>query len=272
MFPPSASDHISFAGSTSKRDISLPPYSPGSISGKLHKAQSVSVMDPESQDGVFEFERKPAFLRKASIGFGKRTREAIKFRPLAVEELSSDSEDERDLKSKPLSPLRRTGFVLQKTPSTGSGTTAVDEIDVEKEKKGIAKALARDAPEYSDYEEDVTVSVEKERMEREKERGQPGWSPQFIRRASLNSSASGSKDGSKRSDSTAVAPAGAVPMTPSLIKALDRISAAQHAVYGPNEPSTPVADEGLPNPQPDKGARWEAFWRDVKAKAGQEKR
>ncbi|TFK48645.1 hypothetical protein OE88DRAFT_1810084 [Heliocybe sulcata] len=278
LFSHTAPDHISFADSMSKRDIPLPPYSPGPVPGKLHKARSISFMDPKSQDGAFEYERRPAFLRKASskksIGTGKRSREAIKFRPLAVEELSSDSEDEHeqgyfDLKSQP----RPKGFVPKKTASTGSGRTAVEETDVEKERRTIGKALGKDAPEYSDYEEDVTVSAEKERLARENERRQPGWSPEFIRRASLNSSGSGS--GSKRSESTAVgtpAPAGAVPMTPSLIKALDRISAAQQAVYGPSGPSTPVADEGLPSSQPDKGARWETFWRDVKAKAGQEVR
>ncbi|EPQ54720.1 hypothetical protein GLOTRDRAFT_111384 [Gloeophyllum trabeum ATCC 11539] len=296
LFPPGAfsSDHVSFADDGVKKDILLPPYSPGPMAGKLQKNRSVSIMDPKGQDEIFEYERRPAFLRKASskrLGTdGKRTREAIKFRPLAVDELSSDSEDDSyDLKKKPLEPPRPTGFVLKKTASVGSGTTAVEELDMEKEKKRIGKSLTvrNDIPEYSDYEEDVTVSAAKERLQREEERHSPGWSPEFIRRASLNSSSSRSKGSVSSSQATAVGrnelvpPPGAVPMTPSLIKAVDRIAAAQQAVYGAGGSasltSTHVlpgdgADEVLPSSPADKGVRWDAFWRDVKAKAAQETR
>ncbi|KAK7464203.1 hypothetical protein VKT23_006369 [Stygiomarasmius scandens] len=183
------------------------------------------------------------------------------------------------------------------------------DLDYEKEMERIKEYRAKqgDVPEYSDYESDLGSPV------KEKGNGE-AWTPGFIRRASQRSgSGSGSqgasvKAGSNASTSTLVPPSptttsasgppalgqptptspsagppaflsglGAVPATPSLIKALDRVALAQKDAYsGSAGTGLPRVEEeaqdkedtkGTPaNAQPD-GKRWESFWKEVGDKA-----
>ncbi|KDQ62239.1 hypothetical protein JAAARDRAFT_170470 [Jaapia argillacea MUCL 33604] len=274
--------------------------------GKLHRHPTAEPNDtPES--GPFEYTKRPAYLRKGpSIPRYKNLgtkRDVVKFQPLDPdEELSSDdSDDDSELKT-PRSPPRPNGFVLKQPSSLGSATTAVDihregsdPLDFEKEKArlaGIKASLARksndgEALEYSDYEEDVTAHP------RQRPRDTPGWSPEFLRRhrsatgagtpESRNSGSGGGQDyfgnaavsSSAGSQHTAVdgnltaasPPPGAVPMTPSLIKAFDRIHAAQREAF--SAPTTPVSQPSVPphRRQPPAGQNWDVFWKDVTDKA-----
>jgi len=83
---------------------------------------------------------------------------------------------------------------------------------------------------------------------------------------------------------TPASPGGAVPITPSLINALDRLAVAQQEAFGTLGPvrpglpashsSEPVIASGLPKPQAatspqreDTVENWDAFWKDVRDKA-----
>jgi hypothetical protein len=109
-----------------------------------------------------------------------------------------------------------------------------------------------DAPDYSDYEEDVT------NVQTHTDRNLPGWKPQIF----------------ARHGSDVVNPAssvGAVPMTPSLIRAVDRIAAAQAQAYGTS--SDPDTSTGAREADTEsvlvRKQRWERFWRDVTTKASE---
>lgn len=152
-------------------------------------------------------------------------------------------------------------------------------------------------------------------------RDMKGWTPEFLKRHSTNQSlatTSASQDKAKaegkpvlsppatsqvsdtRSPPPAfpVAPAGAVPMTPSLLKALDRVSKAQNEAYGKeayagivSKGHTPQAtnvgddkvptkanenkeqgtdgesNDGIKMPAPPSGYDWGKFWKGVEDKA-----
>jgi len=144
--------------------------------------------------------------------------------------------------------------------------------------------------EYSDFEEDDVTSA----IAMEKNRDSPGWSPHFLRR---HSASGGTSTTSQRTvverfpPAISSPPKGAVPMTPSLIKAIDRIAVAQQTAYGvagkpprPDLPPTtsndPAGMTGLPqaqisSPSPLSGGeddklkseKWDAFWEEVQEKA-----
>ena len=140
------------------------------------------------------------------------------------------------------------------------------------------------APEYSDIEEEDVTTVLKKANASANIRGSPGWKPPFIARS--QSQASGMTDAATlappaSSRTPTLPPPGTVPLTPSLMYAIDRIAVAQSEAYGsqnglpmsfpqpklngmlaPTLPSTPsAASEGS-------GEQWDSFWRDVTAKAG----
>jgi hypothetical protein len=219
-------------------------------------------------------ERPIARLHALARKNSGRKREAVKFRPLSeatVGALSSDEDDD----SAPFFPtvLRRQDTNRTLASATKTLTNGFDvEFDYDKEravlfraKKGSLAGSETDAvPEYSDYEEDVTASTGKKR-------GAPGWTPPFMERKQ-----------SSLADSSTLAPVlsndippGAVPLTPSLIHAIDRIAAAQSDAFtsrsrdglplavGSCTPLTPSANDDS------KGEHWDIFWRDVTTKAGQ---
>lgn len=158
-------------------------------------------------------------------------------------------------------------------PSGSEGASAevaavvAEDLDIEKERArlvglkstfGAAPARRRTAsrggtgdipgaPEYSDVEEDVTNAYAYIRPQRA--RGEPGWKPEFLKRAASGASvASASSQRGKKSEKLNPPP-GAVPMTPSLVNALGRIAQAQAQAYGSDSASgsaTTVRNDGLP--------------------------
>jgi hypothetical protein len=141
-------------------------------------------------------------------------------------------------------------------------------IDFEKEMGRVKANKTRDeAPEYSDFEEDVTnLANPKDSKE---------WSPGFLQRhrsgrsgtTNTTSQRTSTSNNSKRTPQPP--PLVPVPATPSLIKALDRIAVAQKDAFS-SDPNR-LSEDGMPapgSPQEEyKGARWGDFWRDVQSKA-----
>jgi len=108
--------------------------------------------------------------------------------------------------------------------------------------------------EYSDYEEDVTNA----QLQTEEQRNSPGWKPPFLVRHDSNAA-------------NPASPVGAVPITPSLIRAMDRIAVAQAQAYGSS--SGPDTSTASPEVETEsilaRKQRWESFWRDVTVKASE---
>lgn len=212
---------------------------------------------------------------------GGQKRGAVKFRPVGEAGLSSDEEEEDDpFRSPPRSPtsprvqrpwLRQKMSMASTTPTLvedGAGNGKKD-IDFDKEMgrvRGAKKRAAEGdggAPEYSDFEEDLSTLASKGGS---KEKDGKEWSPGFLNRARSGTTNGGSSSPSQRTAVSAGSPPlGAVPATPSLIKALDRIAVAQKDAFKPGE-GMPEPNVGAPR-EGFKGARWEDFWRDVKDKA-----
>jgi hypothetical protein len=254
---------------------------------KLQKRTSIS-----KALGGFEFQDQLNNGRSQSARerAGKRTRDPAKFGSNLSDSDSDSGEDE--LKTplgfgKPWlehkrasSPPVSVGFA-KSLREVGN-----DNIDVEKESAKVKAGLGAHE-EYSDFEEDDITSAAAVKQKRD--RDAPGWSPDFLRR---HRESGGSSTTSQRTAvdpsvvSSAPAPEGAVPITPSLIKAIDRITIAQQAVFGaagvqprpgfpPSKSSNPADMSGLPRAQvphssgAEEGmsARWDAFWRDVHEKA-----
>ncbi|KAF7968737.1 hypothetical protein HWV62_29559 [Athelia sp. TMB] len=159
-------------------------------------------------------------------------------------------------------------------------------IDVEKAMEQVkGDFVAPDSLDYSDYEDDITSAS--------KDREAASWSPEFLRRHSVpGGSSTTSRRTAVNEAKELVAPApimstplgGAVPVTPSLIQALDRLAVAQQDAFGassqvrpglpPSHASESVVMSGLPKPQPriifegdNKSQRWDAFWNEVRDKA-----
>ncbi|KAJ7705276.1 hypothetical protein B0H17DRAFT_1298329 [Mycena rosella] len=226
----------------------------------------------------FEFQQSPAFLKKGrSVGPARfqarmagKKRGGVKFRPVGEEGGLSSDEDEDDPfhspQRSPTSPKVQRPWLRQKMSMASTTPTLVDDasakgkdIDFNKEierVRGAKKQNADEAPEYSDYEEDVTsLGAPKDGKD---------WSPGFLKRHRSGANAvssSASQRTAVNSSKTSAAPLGAVPATPSLIKALDRIAVAQKDAF---------SQDGMPEAAPReeyKGARWEDFWKEVRDKA-----
>ena len=196
-------------------------------------------------------------LRNA--GHGRRRRELVKFGVVNPDDLSSDDEDD-PLSAPPPRPAHRTSTYSSVTLTNGSNSGS-QRFSLTKDQEKVASAkrtASRDkddaAPEYSDYEEDVTNA----QTEAREHRNSPDWKPPFLTRHASNAS-------------KPAQPVGAVPMTPSLIRAVDRIAAAQAQAYG----SSPGSDSSVATHAVQgegasaKKQRWEAFWRDVTAKVAE---
>jgi len=193
---------------------------------------------------------------KNAGGHGYRKREAVKFGAVNPDDLSSDDEDD------PLStpPPRRTSTLSSVTLTNGSNNSwrissmKGDQDRVAPANRVVLRGEDNDALEYSDDEEDVTNV----RMQTGEHHSSPGWKPPFLARHGSNAT----------NPASAV---GAVPMTPSLIRAVDRIAAAQAQAYG----SSSGPDTSAASPEVDtesvlvRKQRWETFWRDVTAKASE---
>lgn len=248
-----------------------PPVAPPNYDD-VKDVEKSRTLDIESSPGAFKYEKDPAFLRKPktrSSAHPGRNR-AIKFRPLDVDDLSSsDSESEfqdAKLRTSPLVSHPRPWMTSRPTLSSrATDSTAVGDDETDKERgkllamrKSMYKA---EVPEYSDHEEDVTA-------EARISRGDPSWSPPFLHRHRESNSGNSTKGSLTSRDTRTPPPIGSVPVTPSLIHALDRIAVAQGAAYGGSSNGSSTLHEGLPD-TPAGGRRWDAFWKDVNDKARQ---
>jgi hypothetical protein len=190
---------------------------------------------------------------------GYRKRKAVKFGAVNPDDLSSDDEDDPLTTPPPLA--RRTSTLSSVTLTNGSNKgswTAFpmkgDQESVPPAKRVVLRGNDTDALEYSDSEEDVTNA----QVQTGELRSSQGWKPPFLSRHGSNAA-------------NPAPPAGAVPITPSLIRAMDRIAAAQAEAYGSSSGPETLAD----SPEVDtesvlvRKQRWEAFWRDVTAKASE---
>ena len=218
---------------------------------------------------VLTHDNSPSFSRKQTQdplvrlrGFGNagvhgyRKREAVKFGAVNPDDLSSDDED--DPLSTPPPLARRTSTLSSLTLTNGSNVDSwkTSPMNGDQETTTTRRAVLwgqeNNAPQYSDYEEDVTNA------QTHTDRNLPGWKLQDF----------------ARQGSDAVNPAssvGAVPMTPSLIRAVDRIAAAHTQAYGmPSGPDTLTGGgEADTESVLVRKQRWEAFWRDVTARASE---
>jgi len=233
-----------------------------------------------------DYENEPEFVRRAENRSSRprKNRGIVKFRPLDVEGLSSDSEPDIDdtklgmpLDSPTTVHLRpwlvpRPSLSSRSTGSTtvlgdDSSAAHIKEVEssnvIEKERaklltmrKSMYNADNSEVPEYSDHEEDVTTEIQLSRDD-------PAWSPPFLRRH-RESPGEFSTKGSNSSELRETPPPGVVPVTPPLINALDRIAVAQGQAYGSS------VHEGLPERLAERkleGQRWDLFWKDVNDKA-----
>jgi len=260
---------------------------------KLQKRTSIS-----KPPGGLEFQAPPAYLKKRRSQrvhekAGKRTRDPVKFGDDFSSSGSDSEEDEFNPRlGRPLLDERKSSSLRVSVGFAGSLKEIGDvDIDVEKELAKVKIGLGAHRDEnldYSDFEEDDVTSAGMRRN-----RDFPGWSPGFLRR---HQESGGSSTTSQRtvvehvllsaSASSAPAPEGAVPVTASLIKAVDRIAVAQRAAFGatgqpgfpPSKSSDSAGMSGLPRAQvypplpfsggeQDKSTSWDAFWRDVQEKA-----
>jgi hypothetical protein len=190
-------------------------------------------------------------------GHGYRKREAVKFGAMNPD--SSSSEDEDDpLSVPPPPPLARRTSTRSSVTLTNGSSAGSQYVSLAKGDLGIAAAAKRTALqsnndgalEYSDYEEDVTNT----RMCSREHRDSQGWRPPVL----------ASHDPNTASSATLV---GKVPMTPSLIRAVDRITAAQTQAYRPTDPTT--ARDLDDHTDGASEQRWGAFWQDVATKVAE---
>jgi len=255
----------------------------------LQKRTSIS-----KSPGGLEFQTPPAYLSKRRSQCvrekaGKRTRDPVKFEDDLSSSGSDPEEDELKtprlgrplLERKSSSPRVSVGFagLLKEIGDV--------DIDVEKELAKVKIGLGAHRDEnldYSDFEEDDVTSAAMRRN-----RDSPGWSPDFLRR---HQEPGGTSTTSQRTVvehvlSSVPALEGAVPVTASLIKAVDRIAVAQRAAFSatgkPGFPTSKSSDSagmsGLPRAQvypraspfsggeQCKSTSWDAFWGDVQEKA-----
>ncbi len=279
MYQPFTSVWDRIFGSTEKPAVSKDLVFPDDDKPGLHLKLDKSGSSPPDHSS-FDFPQSPGYLKKARSkkdnqarfhALCKRNREAVKFRPLGQLE-SSDSEED-DPKGSPLRGgrpwLKQRHSMTSTTPTLVSDSerdTKVklpDDIDYDQEiqklgqlkRKNVVSGLGEgEVPDYSDLEEDLT-SVSHRKTDEE-------WSPGFIKRYRSSNTLSSSHGTAVESPSP---PTGAVPATPSLIKALDRIALAQKDAFGPR------GREGLPRIEDEdenRGDGWADFWRDVRDKSG----
>jgi len=227
-------------------------------------------------------------------------KQPIKFRA----DFSSDSSDEdsygayssNSTNSRRLGPQSKSSAssssptLVETLPRTGRGLLEGD-LEARSKKRPLVGGGGDSALEYSDYEEDVV------------KKAQGAWVPNFLKQHTSFSSVAGSlemfprprtREGGEKATPT---PMAAVQATPSLIKAIERVSAAQMQAFGSRNPSPfPTPDssgvdgspmtrlDGVPRVQDFKphddhddsdheqgqggrGPGWDEFWKDVRRKA-----
>jgi hypothetical protein len=223
-----------------------------------HRQTQAMTRPVLTHDNFPDFSRKQtqdslARLRgsgKAEI-HGYRRREAVKFGAVNPDDLCSDDED--DPLSTPPPLARRTSTLSSLTLTNGSNVDSWKSSPMNGRRetgtptrRAVLRGQENDVPDYSDYEEDVTNA------QTHIDRNLPDRKQQIF--------APHASDAANPASSV-----GAVPMTPSLIRAVDRIAAAHAQAYdAPSGGREADTESVLVRKQ-----RWEAFWRDVTAKASE---
>jgi len=232
---------------------------PKSLVQKLFRSggDGDTLGDPEAGPGHTRPFNSPlqAGRLKSKSGRGRVTSGgggAVKFQPLA-QDLSDtdDSADELERKV-PLRPFAARGS------TSGSSVTAVSQRS-----RGKLPQTAEEVVDYSDAEGLPVLG------KHQHDRDAPGWKPGFLARAETDDRLPRPQLVGHESSST-TAPPGAVPATPSLLNAIDRIHRAQASVYG--GASSASGGQQTPRPESPKSdgagpTGWQNFWADVQAKA-----
>jgi len=247
-------------------------------------ADDVKLAPGKNQES-FEFQKSPAYLKKGrSVGharfqarMGGNKRGAVKFRPVGEADLSSDEDDDDPLRSPPLSPTSlkiQRPWLRQKMSMASTTPTLVDDssakgkdIDFDKEMSRVRGAKKRnaegEAPEYSDLEEDLASLANKHGSENKDGKE---WSPGFMKRHRSGTNNVSSSASQRTAVTSSNPPLAAVPATPSLIKALDRIAVAQKDAFSSTDGMPNTSAPSSPR-QEFKGPRWDDFWKEVRDKA-----
>ncbi|KAF9468531.1 hypothetical protein BDZ94DRAFT_1183248 [Collybia nuda] len=297
-------------GSISKDSTSLLPHSNqdfsqyplGSTPDPLYDLPTLPSTPGFLKKALSQKMYKPSKKRSKNVIPNSGERKRIKFGG----DLSSDSSDSDSETSKVRPWLKQKASLTASSSSptmvNGFEPSTIDyDLELAKLKKDYVKAgRGEEVLDYSDFEEDLG-SLGAPR--KEWERVVSPWSPRFIKRHSTSTSMrSGTGDsgtGSGVSNLNVALPLGAVPATPSLIKALDRISVAQQdafsfgaksmtppQIYPPSHVNVakrkhrldgmPRAEEFVSSDEENghrqkemdqKASQWEHFWKDVGAKA-----
>jgi hypothetical protein len=202
-----------------------------------------------------------------------RKRSDIKFQPLGgYSDSDSDSDSDMDTDRKfplreNLPPQKPWVSSLAVSSASLSGATLYgsdDETGIGRPgNKRVRSPQKVSLENYSDSEgEDITTPQATPVKRSKSHRDEPGWKPDFLSRREHDSES----PPTVTSSSTAVShiPAGAVPMTTSLIRAIDRIAIAQSEAYTYSSPP-PLSPPPLPRRDPDEN--WRHFWARVHKKA-----
>jgi len=190
-----------------------------------------------------------------------RNRVEVKFQPLGdYSDSDSESESERNI------PLR--AYLPPQKPwvssTSFSGATLYGSDDGKEQRNHgirVSTPRATSLENYSDSEgEDITTPHSTPLKRSKSYRDEPGWKPEFLSRHDKESESQ-----TDTSSATAVSniPPGAVPLTPSLIRAIDRIGIAQGEAYRHTTP--PPLSPGLPRGEGEEN--WRRFWDRVQEKA-----
>ncbi|KAG6814253.1 hypothetical protein H0H92_015368 [Tricholoma furcatifolium] len=197
---------------------------------------------------LFQIKSRPQDInfqhKKRGRGFQKLTfgrRQPIKFGL----DLSSDSSDDEVEHWNARPWLNKRASTESSSPTLVEATTALSKSEEQSIRGGRRKGDGKSEPVYSDYEQDIGIPKANSNVDAE-------WRPEFIKRHS-STSAGGSSSGRGPASSTQgharPKPIGVVPATPSLIKALDRVTAAQKAAYGPGFSLPSLQTQPLSNPE-----------------------
>lgn len=223
--------------------------------------------------------------RKSAHGF-KRRRDAVKFMPLEEDVLSSSEDDsgssDTRVPSLNLGEKQTPLALARPTSRADSSTTLTDQSQASSGKNGPPRPIhmnkfrtsSVNSPAEPVEHEDITSS----KIDQYAVATSPHWTPSFLQHLSVSDAQrsqggpssimpSEQKTGAQSNVTvpTAHIPFAPVPATPSLIRAIDRLSAAQQTAHDPHVPSGLLAGElemGRTQHPP-----WHSFWHDVKVTA-----
>lgn len=239
----------------------------------------------ENTPRTLKYGKELGFLRKAKHHVFHRSqmprnKSVVKFQPLDDNELSSSESDSdlSDVKLKASLESPAATYVkpwLASRPSIGSMTTySTDSTLFGDDHCGLRIKVA-DEFDRTDREKAMLFAPEQhlyymDYLHKEDGIGQTTIPPFAGQQHEPSKDDKDDKD--SRGSASTRSPPGAVPITPSLIDALDRIAAAHEQAYGPSvsyassDSATHVVCDGLPPAKHENrhyGLQWDEFWEDV---------